>query len=65
MHGLPGNAGQRHLTGEMKNDDVAAFCHDHIRQRFRAIRLQRLTRQVISICAIEPTKLFKGKPQTA
>src|SRR5436190_9541064 len=65
MHGLPGNAGQRHLTGEMKNDDVAAFRHDRIRNRFWVIRRQRLTRQSISLSAIEPTKLFGENPQAA
>src|SRR5271169_1177833 len=58
MYGLPGNAGQRHLTGEMKNDDVPAFRHDLIRERFRVIRRQRLTQQMISKCAVEPTKLL-------
>ena len=28
MHCLPGNAGKRHLAGEMKYDDLAAFAHD-------------------------------------
>ena len=37
MHGLPGNTGQRHLTGEMKNDDVAAFRHDRFHKRVRVI----------------------------
>jgi hypothetical protein len=64
MHGLPGNTGQRHLTGEMKNDDVAAFRHDRIRKRFRVIRRQRSERQVISIGAIEPTKLFGENPKS-
>jgi hypothetical protein len=49
----------------MKNNDVAAFRHDGIRERFRVIRRQRLTRQVISFCAIEPTKLFGKNPQIA
>ena len=65
MHGLPGNTGERHLTGEMKNNDVAAFRHDRIRERFRVIRRQRSARPVISFCAIEPTKLFGENPQTA
>jgi hypothetical protein len=65
MHGLPGNAGERHLTGEMKNNDVAAFRHHRIRKRFRVIRRQRLTRRVISLCAIEPTKFIRENPQTA
>jgi uncharacterized tellurite resistance protein B-like protein len=65
MHGLPGNAGQRHLTGEMEYYDVAAFCHDRIRNQFRVIRRQRSARRVISIRAIESTKIVLGKPQTA
>src|SRR5438105_4536849 len=28
MHRLPGDAGERHLGGEVENDDLAAFRHD-------------------------------------
>jgi hypothetical protein len=49
----------------MKNNDVAAFRHHRIRKRFRVIRRQRLTRRVISLCAIEPTKFIRENPQTA
>jgi hypothetical protein len=27
MHRLPGDAGERHLAREMKEDDLAAFAH--------------------------------------
>jgi hypothetical protein len=65
MHGLPGNAGERHLTGEMKNNDVAAFRHHRLRKRFRVIRRQRLARRVTSLCQPEPTKLSGENPQIA
>jgi hypothetical protein len=64
MHRLPSNAGQRHLTGKMKNDDVAAFRHDRIRKQFWVLRQERSTRQVISVCAIEPLKVCGENPKS-
>ena len=33
MHRLPGDAGERHLGGEVENDDLAAFRHDQVHAR--------------------------------
>ena len=63
MHGLPGNTRQRHLAGEMENDDVAAFRHDRIRKLVSGNSPTTFDPPSDFIFAPEPTKLFVENPK--